>query len=473
MIIKYLSPAGLRKLISKMKAAFSEKNHNHQLSDLSGTVPVNKGGTGATEAAQARTNLGVTPQNIGAMPTGGGTFSGNITVSKTDPYVSLENTGTNNKFGFHVYGTEGGKGTLALYDHIKAKHVFNVYSYSEKVTFEWPVDLLSALAIESGGTGANNAAGARANLGITPGNIGAAPTSHTHSAGNITSGVISIERGGTGASDAATARVNLGALATSGGPITGYLQFGTMSNGLEWFTADGTQIHLRPYAPGNSFQITLKGPNTDDQETGAFNISTTGYVTLGRPLGIESGGTGANNAAGARNNLSVPELRNSVVIVNNQKGLGTNATAGQYWQLWNLEDDTNPGTYPAAFAPSQNGKQNMGAPGFYIKKVYANTYSGGLVDGGMTFQEETLFRKRIYVDKNDGIKSVLTTGNNPKFASVYLDINGTWTNALTLYEDKSTLTKPLSLDSGGLGRAFSNQQELAQYIKKILDLYAS
>lgn len=341
MIIKYLSPAGLSKLISKMKAAFSEKNHSHQLSDLSGTVPVNKGGTGATEAAQARTNLGVTPQNIGAMPTGGGTFTGNIAVSKSDPYVSLENTGTNNKFGFHVYGSEDGKGVLSLYDQTKAKHVFGVYSYSEKVTFEWPVDLLHALAIESGGTGASDAAGARANLGITPTNIGAAPsshthdagsivsglvsitrggtggstpdaarqnlgitpqnigaapTSHTHSAGNITSGVISIERGGTGASDAAGARANLGALATSGGPITGYLQFGTAANGLEWFTADGTQIHLRPYTPGNTFQITLKGPNTDDKEIGALNISTTGYITLGLPLGLASGGLGRSFA---------------------------------------------------------------------------------------------------------------------------------------------------------------------------------
>ena len=378
MIIKYLSPAGLSKLISKMKAAFSEKNHNHQLSDLSGTVPVNKGGTGATEAAQARTNLGVTPQNIGAMPTGGGTFTGNIAVSKTDPYTSLENTGTNNKFGFHVYGSEDGKGVLALYDQTKAKHVFGIYSHSERVVYEWPVDLLSALAIESGGTGANSAAGARANLGITPGNIGAAPTSHTHSAGNITSGVISIERGGTGASDPAAARANLGALATSGGPITGYLQFGTSGNGLEWFTENGTQFHLRPHAPSNLFQITVKGAGTDNTEIGAFGISYKGEVSLAVPLGTAEGGTGATSAAGARQNLAVPELRNGVVIVSNQKGIGTNVTAGQYWQFWNLQDGD---AYPAAFCPSSNGRQLLGQNSYRIKAVYANDYPCGTWNG--------------------------------------------------------------------------------------------
>ena len=45
--------------------------------------------------------------------------------------------------------------------------------------------ITGTLPVAKGGTGSSSAAGARTNLGITPSNIGAAQTSHTH--GNITS----------------------------------------------------------------------------------------------------------------------------------------------------------------------------------------------------------------------------------------------------------------------------------------------
>ena len=89
----------------------------------------------------------------------------------------------------------GGTGCTTLAD---AKKLFSV------------ADNTGVIPVSSGGTGAKTAAYARTNLGITPSNIGAAASSHKHSASDITSGALPIEHGGTGATDAKTALNNLG-----------------------------------------------------------------------------------------------------------------------------------------------------------------------------------------------------------------------------------------------------------------------
>ena len=75
----FLDIPGLTYLWSQLKLKFAAKSHSHAAGDISSgtlnssrlpTVPITKGGTGATSAADARTNLGITPANIGAATSG-------------------------------------------------------------------------------------------------------------------------------------------------------------------------------------------------------------------------------------------------------------------------------------------------------------------------------------------------------------------------------------------------------------------
>jgi hypothetical protein len=95
------------------------------------TISVAKGGTGATDASTARTNLGAAASSH--------THDASAVVS----------------------GTIG-------------------------------TDRLPTIPVTSGGTGATSASSARSNLGITPGNIGAAASSHTHDGSQIVSGNIDV-----------------------------------------------------------------------------------------------------------------------------------------------------------------------------------------------------------------------------------------------------------------------------------------
>jgi hypothetical protein len=171
------------------------------------TVPVASGGTGATTAAAARTNLGALADPL--------TTRGDIIrrgASATER-LALGSSGT-------VLKSDG---TDVVYGSVAA------------------TELTGTLAVANGGTNATTASGARTSLGAA---ASGANTDIT-SLGGLTTD-IAVADGGTGASDAATARSNLGAAASGSNSditaltgLTTDLSVSQGGTGAGTFTANG------------------------------------------------------------------------------------------------------------------------------------------------------------------------------------------------------------------------------------------
>lgn len=113
------------------------------------------------------------------------------------------------------------------------------------------------LQVEHGGTGTSNAQQARSNLGITPENIGAAPTQHNHDASDITSGVLAVER------------------------LPFKFEYGTVSiSGVSWTTVSlskftSTPIVLVAYTD-DSASSNIKPLKTRSRSTSGFDVCMAG-----------------------------------------------------------------------------------------------------------------------------------------------------------------------------------------------------
>lgn len=189
-----------------------------------------------------------------------------------------------------------------------------------------------ALTVKGNGALINTYDGSGAKeINITPAVIGAAtsghthsqyaPTSHNHSADNITSGVLPISRGGTGGADRKSA---MSGLAYLGGNVTGGKANDTRAfwegkgTGYAWFSS-GNQINSQPSTYG--YLITICSGSEIHQEwwtqsTGTHyyrgvNSSATAMPAWTRIydansiIPVTSGGTGANTYSAALKNLVI------------------------------------------------------------------------------------------------------------------------------------------------------------------------
>ena len=232
------------------------------ISGLVNALPVASGGTGASDAPGARTQLGLSgmaiQSNASVNITGG--FITNTVITPTT-YWTIAQGGTGAGTA-ETARSNLGLGTAAT------QNANNVSITGGTITG------ITALAVAAGGTGGNTQANARTGLGL--GTISTQDSDNVSiSGGNITgvtlastdwgTETVPVFNGGTGGNNAAQARTNLGL----GGIPAGF-------------------------TPG-----TIATQN-------ANNVSITGgTITDITPLAVTFGGTGGNDATSARANLQV------------------------------------------------------------------------------------------------------------------------------------------------------------------------
>ena len=254
--VRYNGTSFVNAALTPSDVGAAPATHTHAAGDIaSGELGVVRGGTGASNAAGARTNLDV-PSN--AELTSG-------LAAKQD--VSEKNAANG-------YAGLNGSSKLA----------------SSQMSEVMPLDGLSDVAISSPATGQTvryNGTGF-VNAALTPSDVGAAPASHTHAAGDITSGTLPVARGGTGLSSVAANRIlgtgstaNVAQAITVGTGLS--LNAGTLSSNSP--TGSGTATYLATWGSGTS----LTGMSTPTRLWGPRNFGGAGAILYYNP-GINANG---------------------------------------------------------------------------------------------------------------------------------------------------------------------------------------
>lgn len=247
---KYLSKNGLTLLAELVKNWAAPKDHTHDMGDFSGTVPVSKGGTGATTAANALTNLGLTATAAELNKLDGlattkaelgyldgvtsnvqtqlnGKAASNHTHSNASATAAgflpklgggttnfLRADGTwaqppNTTYGNMTGATSSAAGKSGLVP-APAAGAATRYLRSDG-TWQVPPNTtytLGSFGITATATELNYLDGVTSNVQTQLN--GKAASSHNHSAANITSGTLAVGRGGTGLTASPSILVNLG-----------------------------------------------------------------------------------------------------------------------------------------------------------------------------------------------------------------------------------------------------------------------
>jgi hypothetical protein len=251
------------------------------------------GGTGASDAATALSNLGGVPTGrtitAGTGLSGGGDLSANRTFNLADTAVSAASYGSATQVATFTVDAQG-RLTAASNTNIAIANTavsglgtMSTQNANNVAITGGSVSGITDLAVADGGTGASNAAGARTN--ILP--------SYTSNSGKVLA-------------------VNVGA------------------TDVEWVAAGGV---------GTVTSIDVSGGTTGLTTSGG-PITTNGTITLTGTLAIANGGTGATSDSGARTALGLGTMatQNSNGVILQPAASATPSSNGD--MVFELTDNT-------------------------------------------------------------------------------------------------------------------------------------
>ncbi len=264
---------------------------------ITSTLPVNKGGTGATTAAGALTNLGAYAAsnpagytaNAGTVTNVSATGGANISVAtgSTTPVISQNAaTSTQNGYMTSTYAAKlDGITAGASVSSVGVSGGTTGMSFTGgPITTSGSVTMTGTLAIANGGTGATSAAAALTALGAYP---AANPSGFTSNTGTVTS--VGVSGGSTG-------------LTTSGGPVTtsgtitldGVL---SVANGGTSSTSASSAISFLAGATTNGQYLRGNGTVVQMSAIQAIDLPqiALGGSAVSGTLGVINGGTGQSN----------------------------------------------------------------------------------------------------------------------------------------------------------------------------------
>lgn len=186
------------------------------MGNVTGTLPVANGGTGATNASDARANLGIFPMTTAQVDA----------VMDDDEEVVSDNVVNGTVFTY-------------IWGKVKAWAAAAFAPLSHTHTQSQISDM--PISVANGGTGSTTASDARTSLGVTPANIGAAPATHDHSGQAITPASVAA----TGAVSGSSVSDSVGSLASLRESVSyGELAFDSLNTAggrikFTWETVDG------------------------------------------------------------------------------------------------------------------------------------------------------------------------------------------------------------------------------------------